>query len=198
MIKERFVDIHNLKREVYDLREQLAKEGLSKDEIDSIIENASLSSFYAYRNTCLYPWHLCFSYYNYKESRTTSVEIAVIDDIEYDDEWLCKVWGKYLYDLFGEEDMELSFYTGLYNIFTTLDEKERLKELNYISHCPASHIKIGDSKFRHLALLSYRKGCCGGRVELPFGSYKYSPAAREKVDEMERQLKAYCEDLKNS
>lgn len=26
MIKERFVDIHNLKREVYDLREQLAKE----------------------------------------------------------------------------------------------------------------------------------------------------------------------------
>ena len=138
------------------------------------------------------------SYFDFNVKTTKSVDIAVIDDIEYDDEWLCKVWGKCLYDLFGEEDMELSFYTGLYNIFTTLDEKERLKELNYISHCPASHIKIGESKFRNLALLSYRKGCCGGRVELPFGSYKYRPAAREKVDEMERQLKAYCEDLKNS
>lgn len=195
---ERLIDRHNLKREVFDLREQLAKEGLSKDEIDSIIENASLSNFYAYRNTCRYPWHLCFSYFDFNVKTTKSVDIAVIDDIEYDDEWLCKVWGKCLYDLFGEEDMELSFYTGLYNIFTTLDEKERLKELNYISHCPASHIKIGESKFRNLALLSYSKGCCGGRVELPFGSYKYRPAAREKVDEMERQLKAYCEDLKNS
>ena len=196
MVKERFVDIHNLKREVYDLREQLAKEGLSKDEIDSIIENASLSNFYAYRNTYLYPWHLCFSYYNYKESRTTSVEIAVIDDIENDDSWICKILGKYLWEVFGEKDMELDF--NIYNTFAACSKEEKTRALDYIACNLFSCIKIADSRYRSLALLSYNKGICGGKVILPFGSYKYRLAAREKVEEMREQFKAYYESVKNA
>ena len=155
-MKDRPITRTELKEQKFDLQEQLAKEGLSKETIGNIIKNAIPGQFYAYRRACNYPWHLMFRYQDERTRKEKEVEVAVVDDYQFYEDNINRIWGRYLHEIFEEKEFSQKF--GLNEFFKGWPEEEQLTFLEPLAADIPTYIHVGQSlRWCDLTFFKYRK-----------------------------------------
>ena len=193
-MKDRPITGKELKEQKFDLREQLAKEGLSKETIGNIIKNAIPGQFYAYRRACNYPWHLMFRYQNEETRKEKAVDVAIVDDYQFYEDNINRICGRYLHEIF--EENEFSQKLDLNEFFKGWPEEEQLKFLEPLATDIPTYIHVGQSlRWCDLTFFKYRNSDYSEHLAL-YGYFRNAPKAREKEKEMRAHFNEYYENLK--
>ena len=188
-MKDRPITGKELKEQKFDLREQLAKEGLSKETIGNIIKNAIPGQFYAYRRACNYPWHLMFRYQNEETRKEKAVDVAIVDDYQFYEDNINRICGRF-------EENEFSQKLDLNEFFKGWPEEEQLKFLEPLATDIPTYIHVGQSlRWCDLTFFKYRNSDYSEHLAL-YGYFRNAPKAREKEKEMRAHFNEYYENLK--
>lgn len=183
-----------LKEQKFDLREQLAKVGLNKEEIEDVIKNASPGQFYAYRKACIYPWHLMFRYQDKNTGKSREVEVAIVDDYQFYEDNINRIWGRYLHEIFKGKEFTREF--DLDEFFRGWSENKQMEFLESLSMDIPTYIHVGKSlRWCDLVFFKYKTGDYSENLTL-YGYYRNASKARVKESEMRAHFNEYYENLK--
>lgn len=193
-MKDRPITGTELKERTFDLREQLIKEGLSKEEAENVIKSATPSQFYAHRRACNYPWHLLFWYQDENTGKEHQVEVAIVDDYQFYEDNINRIWGRYLHEIFKEKEFSQEF--DLNKFFKGWPEDEQMKFLEPLVIDVPTYIHVGKSlRWCDLTFFKYKTSDYSENLTL-YGYYRNAPKAREKEKEMRAHFNEYYENLK--
>ena len=95
----------------------------------------SPGQFYAYRMGCNYPWHLMFRYQDERTRKEKAVEVAIVDDYQFYEDNINRIWGRYLHEIFEEKEFSPKWNVSIFmvciigvpvNTRRLIESKERL------------------------------------------------------------------------